>query len=322
MVVVLAGAALWPIVAPLVGTGTAATMAGGAAGLLGGPGREFVSGFLKRLAKRKKGDGVTLEPSEVWAALERDLRERLEAQGEESAALRRDVSRLLEEVAGVETALGAASDEVKDALAQGFAELSGEWEEFRWMLGRVEEDLHEIQRRQAESLTLQRASLDLQREQLVKTTILLQRQAPQPPARVVPQDESPEVRPPADAPCPYKGLQAFQPEDAEFFFGREATSSPAWPRRASWRWWDPSGAGSPRSSAPGSSPPSGRERCPTPVTPTSSRRASVHSRSWRCGSPCWAGWRPGRCSRTSAATLATSSWPPARLCSTPPRALA
>ena len=30
-----------------------------------------------------------------------------------------------------------------------------------------------------------------------------------------------ERLPPADVPCPFKGLAAFQPEDAEFFSGRE-----------------------------------------------------------------------------------------------------
>lgn len=63
MMVVLAGAALWPIVAPLMGTGTAAAMVGGGIGLLSGPGNEFVSGFLKRLRVRDRvGDGGRWSP--------------------------------------------------------------------------------------------------------------------------------------------------------------------------------------------------------------------------------------------------------------------
>src|SRR3954469_8426276 len=109
MVVVLAGAALWPIVAPLVGTGTAATMVAGGLGLLGGPGKGFVSGFLKRLATREReGESEPLEPSDVRAELERALRERLQAEGDQAAALREDVSRLLRSVGGVEIALAAA----------------------------------------------------------------------------------------------------------------------------------------------------------------------------------------------------------------------
>jgi hypothetical protein len=59
MVVVLAGAALWPIVAPLLGAGTAAAMLSGGIGLLGGPGNEFISDFLSRLAGC---DGQLWEP--------------------------------------------------------------------------------------------------------------------------------------------------------------------------------------------------------------------------------------------------------------------
>src|SRR5215207_4389129 len=96
MMVVLAGAALWPIVAPLVGTGTVAAMIGGGIGLLRGPGQEFVSDFLKQLVVRGGGDGeAPLEASEVQAELERALRERMQADGDDAAALREDVSRLL-----------------------------------------------------------------------------------------------------------------------------------------------------------------------------------------------------------------------------------
>jgi WD40 repeat protein len=216
MVVVLAGAALWPVIAPLLGAGTAAAMVSGGIGLLGGPGNEFVSGFLKRLAGRRGGP---LEPSQVQAVLEQELRERLEAGGEQSAALRGEVSRLLRSVDGVQSALAAASGDVQDALASGFAALSEEWQEFGWMLGLVEGRLHEIQQRQAESITLQRKSLDLQREQLVKTTLLLQLHTPQPPRR--PEGQPVEVPAPAGTSCPYKGLEAFQPEDAALYFGRE-----------------------------------------------------------------------------------------------------
>ena len=137
------------------------------------------------------------------------------------AALRGDVSRLLESVGGVESALAVASGEVKDALARGLAELSGTWQEFRWMLGQVEDRLHEIQRRQAEGLALQREGLELQREQLVKTMLLLQLQGGQ--MRAPPQGRR-EPPWPADVVCPYKGLQTFQPSSGftVLFSGREA----------------------------------------------------------------------------------------------------
>ena len=214
--VVIAGAALWPIVAPLVGAGVAASMATGALGLLGGPGQEFVSGFLKRLASGRP----PTDPDEARASFERELGERLEASGAEAAALRQDVSRLLESIGGVEVALAAATGETKEALARALAEQSEAWTEFRWMLRDLEADLQAIQQRQAETLTLQRVALDLQRQQLAKTTLLIGLHKPREPESV--DDASIEVLAPAEAVCPYKGLLAFEPEDAEYFFGREA----------------------------------------------------------------------------------------------------
>jgi hypothetical protein len=82
MVVVLAGAALWPVVAPLVGTGTAAAMVSGGVGLLGGPGHDFVSSVLRRLASRRRdGSDEPVDPAELRAELERELGERLRAEG-------------------------------------------------------------------------------------------------------------------------------------------------------------------------------------------------------------------------------------------------
>jgi hypothetical protein len=72
---------------------------------------------------------------------------------------------------------------------------------------------------------LQREQLDLQREQLVKTNLLLRYQQERA-AVAVPvvepvAGEADEELPPADVPCPYKGLAAFEADDAEYFFGRE-----------------------------------------------------------------------------------------------------
>ena len=222
MVVVLAGAALWPVVAPLVGTSVAASMVAGGVGLLGGPGQEFVSNFLKRLATRKRDDATVLDSSAVQAEFERQLSERLQGDGQEAAALRAEVSQLLRSVGGVESALAAASGEVKDALAGGLAEWAGTWVEFRWMLVQLEGRLQEIQERQAEGLALQREGLDLQRQQLIKTTLLLRLHTTAG-ADAPPEDATvDEVLAASDVVCPYMGLQAFQPEDTEFYFGREA----------------------------------------------------------------------------------------------------
>ena len=121
----------------------------------------------------------------------------------------------------MEIALGAAVDEVKEALAQGLAELGGSWSEFRWLLAEVQDALRDMQTRQVEVLALQREQLDLQREQLVKTNLLMRIHKQQTDPRPVGQDVVEEVAAPADAACPYKGLQGFYPDDAGYFFGRE-----------------------------------------------------------------------------------------------------
>ncbi len=220
MLVVLGGAALWPLAAPLLGTGAAVGVVGGAMGLLGGPGQSFISDFLKRVATHGRKPSE-LSEADLRALLERELLLRLDSQDKDAVALRADVSHLLQGVGGVEVALEAAVDDAKGALAQGLSELSGVWSEFRWLVAEVQDKLRDIQTRQAEALALQREQLDLQREQLVKTNLLIgiHMQRAEPPHIA---DSNVDVLEPADVGCPYKGLEAFQPDDAGFFFGREA----------------------------------------------------------------------------------------------------
>ncbi len=72
--------------------------------------------------------------------------------------------------------MAAATEEVKEALARGLADLGSQFGEFRWMLAGVQDTLAEMRARQALQLALQREQLDLQRQQLVKTNLILQRQ--------------------------------------------------------------------------------------------------------------------------------------------------
>ena len=123
---VLAAAALWPVAAPLLGTGAAVGVTGGLMGLLGGPGQQFITDFLERARGRRERD--------VRAAFDRALLERLEEGGEMAAALREDIGRLLRQVDGVEVALAATREDTRDALARGLAELGEMWSEFGFML--------------------------------------------------------------------------------------------------------------------------------------------------------------------------------------------
>ena len=158
---------------------------------------------------------------ELQHLLQRDLQAQWQAGDEAALALRGDASRLLQAVNGVEAAMTAANEEVKEALARGLAGLGTQFAEFHWMLTGVQDTLAEMRARQALQLALQREQLDLQRQQLVKTNLLLHRQRQGP--RVAELSVKGEVAelPPADVTCPYMGLAAFEADDAEYFFGRE-----------------------------------------------------------------------------------------------------
>jgi WD40 repeat protein/class 3 adenylate cyclase len=178
--------------------------------------RGFVAGFAERLRA-----GGHLPAHEIQSLLQRDLQAQWQAGGETATVLRADASRLLQAVHGVEAAMAAATVEVKEALARGLADLGTQFGEFRWMLTGVQDTLAEMRTRQALQLALQREQLDLQRQQLVKTNLILQRQQEGAPMAVTAIGLEVEDLPPADLPCPYKGLAAYEAQDAEYFFGRE-----------------------------------------------------------------------------------------------------
>ncbi len=208
----LAGAALLP--ALLGDLSLASPVLAGTLGLLGELGTgallNFISDFLKRLGEKQQA-GQTPTEAELREQLEHELLEHWEAGGETAAALRADVSRLLQAVQGVEAALAAATADVKEALAHGLADLGGRFDEFGWILDEVRQALAEVRTRQALQLALQREQLDLQRQQLVKTNLILHLQQVRAgvPTSVSTADTKDEDLPPADVPCPYKGLAAF-----------------------------------------------------------------------------------------------------------------
>ncbi len=178
--------------------------------------RTFVAGFAQQVRA-----GGPLPPSELQVRLRQELEMQWQADGETALALRTDASRLLQAVQGVEAVMTAATDDVKEALARGLAGLGSQFAEFGWMLAGVQDTLAEVRARQTLQLALQREQLDLQRQQLVKTNLLLQRQpgGSTPVERMV--ADNGEELPAAEVACPYMGLAAFEAEDAEYFFGRE-----------------------------------------------------------------------------------------------------
>ena len=198
--------------------------------------RGFVADFAERLRASEPQPA-----SEIQGLLQGALQSRWQ-----SNALRTDASRLLKAVHGVEAAMAASTDEVKEALARGLADLGGQFGEFRWMLAGVQDTLAEVQTRQALQLALQREQLDLQRQQLVKTNLLLHRQPGVLVTVEVPPEAPPAEVPPAPVACPYMGLSAFEADDAEYFFGREVLVAELTARLAGTRFLavvGPSGSG-------------------------------------------------------------------------------
>ncbi|MGH8908290.1 MAG: hypothetical protein ACRD0K_17725 [Egibacteraceae bacterium] len=196
MVAALVGAALAPIA-------TGPEPARALMVLLGATGGGYISGFLKDVIGRLRSQdgGGPRSQAEVQQALERELLACLQAHDERAAGLRIDAAALLESVQGVQAALEAASDEVKLELTDAFAQLSGEFCEFGWMLDESLRTLTAVQR-------MQLYHTDQMRELL---KLLVQRQSA---AAVAPAEPVGEC-------CPYMGLAAFQAEDAQWFFGRQ-----------------------------------------------------------------------------------------------------
>jgi WD40 repeat protein/class 3 adenylate cyclase len=189
-------------------------------GVLDDLGAPSLRGFVASLAERLR-TGKPLPAPEVQALLQGELQAQWQAGDETALALRTDASRLLQAVHGVEAAMAAASDEVKEALARGLADLGAQFDEFRWMLAGVRDTLAEMRARQALQLALQREQLDLQRQQLVKTNLILHQQQLGPQRAELSVSGEVDEESPADVPCPYKGLAAFEAQDAEYFYGRE-----------------------------------------------------------------------------------------------------
>jgi len=132
----------------------------------------FLAGFVERLRAGQRS-GTILAESDIRRQLEVELLEWWELGGEESAVLRSEASRLLQATQMLEATLDAAPDELQEALAQGMASLGGTFAEFRWMVDGLQKALTDVRVGQAVQLTMQKAQLDLQRRQLVKTDQLL-----------------------------------------------------------------------------------------------------------------------------------------------------
>jgi hypothetical protein len=226
MIAALVAAACMPLAWPLLGG--VPEPAKEAVALLGATGGSYISDSLKAVIKRLRGkQGVPPTKAELQEALEQELLAALRSETKQSDALRAEAAALLKWVQAVETALGAASAEVQLALTDAFTQLGGTLGEFRWMLQHTRDTLDVIEGEQARQGAEQRHQTEFLREFRVKINLALRRLdtlttpagVPSPSQKTY--DDEEEGAPAAPGPCPYKGLEAFQAEDAEWFFGRE-----------------------------------------------------------------------------------------------------
>lgn len=194
-------------------------------GLVSSLGQNVLYEFIESFKEKVQAGETPPDEETVQEELEQGLAARWEAAGPGAELLRKEISGLLQRTQSLDTALAAASSDVRQCLAQGLTELGADFREFRWMLDDLRTVLAEVRLQQAEQLAMQREQLDLQRRQLIKTNLLLQLQQERVTAVSPGLSEAAGAEEntgaPADLPCPYKGLASFQPEDAEFFFGRE-----------------------------------------------------------------------------------------------------
>jgi len=238
----VAAAACAPVVWPLLlaGTGGAAVV-GAALSQVGGVGGGLLSEAVIRAWDRLRSRG---RPDAALA----DLRDALAAELEEgltlgtpaAAALRDEVAGVLRGVDAVQVALTATVEEsaagVREVLVLGLCELGEQFTEFAWVLDEVNGQLTVIAEDVAQTAATAREVADNQQQTLVELAMLRQeargafRDRATRLATAVPAGPSAEEEQAAaldaagiepSAECPYPGLAAFQPEDAERFFGRQ-----------------------------------------------------------------------------------------------------
>ena len=157
-----------------------------------------------------------------------------------AAGLRDEVAGVLRAVEAVQVALTATVEEsaagLREVLVWELRELGEEFTEFGWVLDEVNEQLTVIAEDVAQTAATTRAVADNQQQTLVELAMLRQearrafgygRYRLDPAGSAGPSADQERVSA-LDAAgvsvsrgCPYVGLAAFQPEDAERFFGRE-----------------------------------------------------------------------------------------------------
>ena len=239
----ITAAACAPVVWPLLaGAGGGAAVAA-AVSQLGGMGGGLLAEAAIRAWDRLRSHGPPdAGQADLRDALAAELGAGLTLDTPGAAALRAEVAGVLQGVEAVQVALTATVKEsaagVREVLVRGLRELGEEFTEFGWVLNEVNQQLTVMAEDVAQTAAATRLVADNQQQTLVELGMLRQevrsafryradRSQLAIPAGSPADEESAEWAATLDAAgvpvsthCPYPGLAAFQPKDAERFFGR------------------------------------------------------------------------------------------------------
>ncbi len=173
----LVGAALLPIaLGTLPVSGPMLAMLGLAGGVGQGLLGNWLTNFVDRLNKERQAKAITED--EIRARLENELRTHWDAggvgAGAESTTWRAEISQMLQKTGGMDTALSAATTDVKQSLALSFQALSQEFQEFGWVVRDMAQSLADISAQQGQQIDLLKQILQRQRENAVQAGAGLQ----------------------------------------------------------------------------------------------------------------------------------------------------
>jgi WD40 repeat protein len=240
----VAAAACAPVVWPLLlasGTGGGAAVVGAALSQVGGVGGGLLAEAVIRAWDRLRAGGRPgAGQAELRDALAAELEAGLTLETPAAAALRDEVAGVLRGVDAVQVALTEtvkkSAAAVREVLVRGLRELGEEFSEFGWVLDEVNQQLTIIAEDVAQTAATSREVADNQQQTLVELAMLRQEARSVFRYRAGLRDPAISAGPSADedkaaaldaaevpvsAECPYPGLAAFQPKDAERFFGRQ-----------------------------------------------------------------------------------------------------
>ena len=248
----VAAAACTPVAWPLLVGGALATPATSAVAAafaqVGAMGGTLLGEAVVRAWDRLRGaERPGIGQRELRVALAAELRTALTSSSSAAAGLRADVAGVLQGVdavkvaltTSIETTVSESGEQVRAVLVSGLRDLGMRFTEFGWLLEEINFQIRAIAEMQTEITAGSRAMLEAQQRTLMELAMLRQQ------ARPVSTDGAlagtPELTGPSldearvaalnaagirvSDECPYPGLAAFGPQDAERFFGRDTVTA-------------------------------------------------------------------------------------------------